>query len=216
MRLTLLSFPRHRVFACLSVLPIHLSSAPALSVNACLAHVFSTSVIIHPFLADEMVAIAVHNAVCVLQPPGLSTGSLFEPPAKTGAATARPLPTLAINREMCLTAVELAALKTNATLPDGHFRVSTLSASCTHFWRLQHVAHLALACRQAVLPEVSPVFLTSVNHSTKFFPDERTPLHYLSNALMVPFINLGTSILEEFATWALWFPPPCSSCRLRA
>ena len=161
---------------------------------------------IRPFLADEMVVMspAERDAALSFQPPGLSTGSLSEPPATTGAATARPPPTPVAGRELRFTAAELAALKAHATPPDGHFRVSTFSALCAHFWQRQHVARLALVREQQPRPEVSTAFLTSVNYSTKLFPEEQTPLHYFSNALMVPFIDLGTSISEEFATWPLW------------
>ena len=50
---------------------------------------------------------------------------------------------------------------------------------------------------------MSTVFLTRVDYSTKVFPDEQTLLHYFPNTLIVLFINLGTSISEEFAKWRL-------------
>ena len=133
---------------CLSIGSSH---PPIQSVNTCLVHVFSIHAVIHPFLADEMVTIepcGTRRSFCV---PASWTVHQLPLRASRNDRRCYHASTPHISRRPRDVSHGGGARPTEDQCHPSRWLLPGVDL-CAHFRQRQHVARLALGCKQAVLP----------------------------------------------------------------
>ncbi|KAM0228051.1 hypothetical protein ACHAP5_012051 [Fusarium lateritium] len=156
-----------------------------------------------PFMAEN---IGPHHSTDELkagilpQPPGYSTEPIVKESIKAPDAEGTQTPQTTspacpvVGREIRFEASELAALKANATPPDGESFVSTFSALSAHIWQRTQIARLRTQTSEQEKGELALqncTFFTSVDFSSKI----GLPRPYFPSAVITPSVQLSMSDL---------------------
>ncbi|KAJ4252918.1 hypothetical protein NW762_010824 [Fusarium torreyae] len=166
---------------------------------------------IQPFMADKMAEFDGGKdvpATFLTEPPGYSVERTPEEPSSTpkapevATAEVTAPESLVSGREIRFTASELAAIKANATPPDGSSWVSTFSALSAHIWQHSQKAKLRTQTSTQghdILTSQPCTFFTSVDFSSKI----GLPQPYFPSAVVTPSVQLSVSELVDAPLWRI-------------